>query len=90
MFILFCLTYPQAQSRMDTILGKGSELVIRQWCFQLSQGNVTEVWKKKSSKQKSSVIHFMNAIYHFCGGWESQGADGNEKIKQIMIVLQLP
>lgn len=82
MFILFCLTYPQAQSRMDTILGKESELVIRQWCFQLSQGNVTEVWKKNSSKQKSSVIHFMNAIHHFWRGVVVvKGMDGNEKNK---------
>jgi hypothetical protein len=35
--------------------------------------------KKNSSKQKSSVIHFMNAIHHFCGGWKLQGSDGNEK-----------
>lgn len=78
MFILFCLTYPQAQSRMNTILDKESELVIRQWCFQLSQGNVTEVWKN-SSKQKSSVIHFMNAIHHFCKGMMVKGKDENEK-----------
>lgn len=77
MFILFCLTYPQAQSRMDTILGKERELVIRQWCFQLSQGNVTEVWKKNFSKQKSSVIHFMNAMHPFCGGRGGEG-DGWE------------
>ena len=38
--------------------------------------------KKNSSKQKSSVIHFMNAIYHFWRGVVVvKGMDGNEKNK---------
>lgn len=44
--------------------------------------------KKNSSKQKSSVIHFMNAIHHFWGVVKEM--DENEKIKQTVAVLQLP
>lgn len=46
--------------------------------------------EKNSSKQKSSVIHFMNAIHHFCRGMMVKGKDENEKIKQTVEVLQLP
>lgn len=35
--------------------------------------------EKNSSKQKSSVIHFMNAIHHFCKGMMVKGKDENEK-----------
>ena len=46
--------------------------------------------KKNSSKQKSSVIHFMNAIHHFWGGGGDGEGNGWKWEKQTVVVLQLP